>query len=37
VVAVGLLALRVRGMRDSISYGPFLAAGALTSLFLMSS
>ena len=33
VVAVGLLALRVRGMRDSISYGPFLAAGALVSLF----
>ena len=36
VVAVGLLALRVRGMRDSISYGPFLAAGALTSLFVLS-
>ena len=35
VVAVGLLALRVRGMRDSISYGPFLAAGALTSLFML--
>jgi leader peptidase (prepilin peptidase)/N-methyltransferase len=33
VVAVGLLALRVRGMRDSISYGPFLAAGALVALF----
>ena len=36
VVAVALLALRVRGMRDSISYGPFLAAGALTSLFVLS-
>jgi leader peptidase (prepilin peptidase)/N-methyltransferase len=35
VVAVALLALRVRGMRDSISYGPFLAAGALTSLFVL--
>jgi leader peptidase (prepilin peptidase)/N-methyltransferase len=33
VVAVGLLALRLRGMRDSISYGPFLAAGALAALF----
>jgi leader peptidase (prepilin peptidase)/N-methyltransferase len=33
VVAVGLLVFRVRGMRDSISYGPFLAAGALVSLF----
>ena len=35
VVAIGLLALRVRGMRDSISYGPFLAAGALASLFML--
>ena len=35
VVAVGLLALRIRGMRDSISYGPFLAAGALASLFAL--
>ncbi|HXM55627.1 MAG TPA: A24 family peptidase [Candidatus Dormibacteraeota bacterium] len=35
VVAVLLLALRVRGMRDSISYGPFLAAGALASLFML--
>jgi len=35
VVAVALLALRVRGMRDSISYGPFLAAGALVSLFVL--
>ena len=33
VVAVGLLALRVRGLRDSISYGPFLAAGAIAVLF----
>jgi leader peptidase (prepilin peptidase)/N-methyltransferase len=36
VVAVALLALRIRGMRDSISYGPFLAAGALASLFALS-
>jgi leader peptidase (prepilin peptidase)/N-methyltransferase len=35
VVAVVLLASRLRGMRDSISYGPFLAAGALTSLFVL--
>lgn len=35
-VAVALLAFRVRGLRDSISYGPFLAAGALTSLFVLS-
>jgi prepilin signal peptidase PulO-like enzyme (type II secretory pathway) len=35
VVAVGLLALRVRGMRDSISYGPFLAAGAVVALFVL--
>jgi prepilin signal peptidase PulO-like enzyme (type II secretory pathway) len=35
VVAVALLALRVRGLRDSISYGPFLAAGALVSLFVL--
>jgi leader peptidase (prepilin peptidase)/N-methyltransferase len=37
VVAVGLLALRLRGMRDAISYGPFLAAGAIVSLFLQGS
>ena len=36
VVAVGLLVFRVRKMRDSISYGPFLAAGALASLFMLS-
>jgi len=35
VVAVALLVFRVRGMRDSISYGPFLAAGALASLFML--
>ena len=34
VVAVALLAFRVRGLRDSISYGPFLAAGALASLLV---
>jgi prepilin signal peptidase PulO-like enzyme (type II secretory pathway) len=33
VVAVALLALRVRGLHDSISYGPFLAAGALAVLY----
>jgi len=33
VVAVGLLALRVRGLHDSISYGPFLAAGAIAVLY----
>jgi leader peptidase (prepilin peptidase)/N-methyltransferase len=33
VVAVALLALRIRGMRDSISYGPFLAAGAIVALY----
>ena len=36
VVAVGLLALRVRGMRDAISYGPFLAGGAIASLYMVS-
>jgi prepilin signal peptidase PulO-like enzyme (type II secretory pathway) len=36
VVAVALLALRLRGMRDAISYGPFLAAGAIASLFMVS-
>jgi prepilin signal peptidase PulO-like enzyme (type II secretory pathway) len=35
VVAVGLLVLRVRSMRDSISYGPFLAAGALAALYAL--
>jgi prepilin signal peptidase PulO-like enzyme (type II secretory pathway) len=37
VVAVALLALRVRGMRDSISYGPFLATGAVAVLYTLSS
>jgi leader peptidase (prepilin peptidase)/N-methyltransferase len=36
VVAVALLALRIRGMRDSISYGPFLAAGAIAALYFAS-
>ena len=35
VVAVALLALRLRGMRDSISYGPFLAGGAIASLLML--
>jgi leader peptidase (prepilin peptidase)/N-methyltransferase len=36
VVAVALLALRIRGLRDSISYGPFLAAGAIVTLYVLS-
>jgi leader peptidase (prepilin peptidase)/N-methyltransferase len=37
LVAVALVVLRVRSMRDSIPYGPFLAAGAVVALFTMSS
>jgi len=33
VVAAGLVLLRLRSMRDSIPYGPFLAAGALAALY----
>ena len=33
VVAIGLVLLRVRTMKDSIAYGPFLAMGALLALF----
>ena len=33
VAALGLVLLRRRTMRDSIAYGPFLAAGALAALF----
>jgi leader peptidase (prepilin peptidase) / N-methyltransferase len=33
VVASGLVLLRLRSMRDSIPYGPFLAAGALAALY----
>jgi leader peptidase (prepilin peptidase)/N-methyltransferase len=33
VVAVALVLLRLRTMRDSIPYGPFLAAGAVAALF----
>jgi prepilin signal peptidase PulO-like enzyme (type II secretory pathway) len=33
LVALGLVALRRRTMRDSIAYGPFLAIGALVLLF----
>jgi len=33
VVAVALVLLRLRTMRDSIPYGPFLAAGATAALF----
>jgi leader peptidase (prepilin peptidase) / N-methyltransferase len=35
VVAIGLVLLRLRTMRDSIPYGPFLAAGAVVALFLL--
>jgi prepilin signal peptidase PulO-like enzyme (type II secretory pathway) len=34
LVALVLLALRVRGLKDGIAYGPFLCAGALLGLFL---
>ncbi|MGH7883254.1 MAG: prepilin peptidase [Candidatus Dormibacteraceae bacterium] len=37
VVAGALLLLRCKGLRDTIAYGPFLAAGALLGLFLMPS
>jgi prepilin signal peptidase PulO-like enzyme (type II secretory pathway) len=33
VVAIGLVLLRVRTMKDSIAYGPFLAIGALLALY----
>lgn len=33
VVAIGLVLLRIRSLRDSIPYGPFLAAGALVALY----
>jgi prepilin signal peptidase PulO-like enzyme (type II secretory pathway) len=33
VIAIGLVLLRVRTMKDSIAYGPFLAMGALLALF----
>jgi leader peptidase (prepilin peptidase)/N-methyltransferase len=35
VVAVALVLLRVRTMKDSIPYGPFLAVGALTALYAL--
>ena len=35
VVAVALVLLRLRTMRDSIPYGPFLAGGAIAALFAM--
>lgn len=34
IVAILLVLFRVRGMRDAIAYGPFLASGALLGLFL---
>jgi prepilin signal peptidase PulO-like enzyme (type II secretory pathway) len=36
LVAAGLVLVRVRSMRDSIPYGPFLAIGALAALFAVS-
>jgi len=36
LVAIGLVLLRLRSMRDSIPYGPFLAAGAVAALFTFS-
>ncbi len=36
VIAVGLVLLRVRSMRDTIPYGPFLAIGALAALYAAS-
>lgn len=33
VVAYALVLLRLRGMRDSIPYGPFLASGGLVALY----
>lgn len=33
VVGIGLLALRLRGRKDAIPFGPALAAGALVALF----
>jgi prepilin signal peptidase PulO-like enzyme (type II secretory pathway) len=32
--ALALLALRIRGMKDGIAYGPFLCAGGVLGLFL---
>ena len=36
VISILLVVLRVRSMRDSIAYGPFMAAGTLIVLFLIS-
>jgi prepilin signal peptidase PulO-like enzyme (type II secretory pathway) len=33
LVALALVLLRRRHLKDSIAYGPFLAAGALVALF----
>jgi leader peptidase (prepilin peptidase)/N-methyltransferase len=35
VVAIGLVVLRVRSMKDFIPYGPFLAVGTLAALYAM--
>ncbi|MFZ0214819.1 MAG: prepilin peptidase, partial [Candidatus Dormiibacterota bacterium] len=34
IVALVLVLTRLRGMRDSIAYGPYLAVGSLLALFL---
>lgn len=33
IVGIGLLALRIRGRKDAVPFGPALAAGALAALF----
>ena len=35
IAALALVGLRLRGLRDSMAYGPYLAAGALLGLFLL--
>ncbi|MBO0690812.1 MAG: prepilin peptidase [Candidatus Dormibacteraeota bacterium] len=35
IAALALVVLRLRGLRDSMAYGPYLAAGALLGLFLL--
>jgi len=33
LASILLIVLRIRGMRDAIAYGPFLAAGTLIILY----
>jgi leader peptidase (prepilin peptidase)/N-methyltransferase len=35
LVALALVALRRRSLKDSIAYGPFLALGALVALYVL--